>query len=78
VRLLLRAFFREIDVVGLENVPRDGGGLFVSWHPNALIDPSLILASSSRRVVFGARDGLLRVPVVDPGEFVSPRRFWSA
>lgn len=61
---LLRAFFRRVELLGVENVPEDGGGLVVAWHPNGLIDPALILTRLPRRVAFGARHGLFRVPVV--------------
>lgn len=64
VRAIVGLFFREVVVEGEENVPRDRGGLFVAWHPNGLIDPALILTSSPVRVIFGARDGLLRWPIV--------------
>lgn len=64
VRAVIRLFFREVVVEGARNVPADRGGLFVAWHPNGLIDPALILTSSPARVVFGARDGLLRWPLV--------------
>lgn len=64
VHLLLRLFFRRVEVTGLEHVPREGGGLVVSWHPNGMIDPALIFETMPRPVVFGARDGLFRVPVL--------------
>lgn len=64
VRFTLRIFFRRIEVTGLENVPTTGGGLLVSWHPNALIDPALILTSIPRPVVFGARHGLFAWPLL--------------
>ncbi len=65
VRLLVGVFFREIVVEGeAENVPRDRGGLLVAWHPNGIVDPALILASAPVQVVFGARHGLLRWPVL--------------
>jgi glycerol-3-phosphate O-acyltransferase/dihydroxyacetone phosphate acyltransferase len=63
-RLLVRIFFRSVEVEGLEHVPRDGGGIIVSWHPNALVDPVLILACMPRPVVFGARSGLFRWPLL--------------
>jgi glycerol-3-phosphate O-acyltransferase / dihydroxyacetone phosphate acyltransferase len=63
LRRLLRLFFRRIEVVGEENVPAEGGGVLIAWHPNGLLDPALILAHFPRRVVFGARDGLLRWPL---------------
>ena len=63
-RLLVRIFFRKVEVEGLEHVPTEGGGIVVSWHPNALIDPVLILACMPRPVVFGARSGLFRWPLL--------------
>ena len=64
VRGLVRLFFRRVDVEGRWRVPLDRGGLLVAWHPNGIIDPAVILASFPAQVVFGARDGLLRWPVV--------------
>ena len=64
VRWLLRIFFRSVQVTGLENVPESGGGVVVSWHPNALIDGALILATFPRRIVFGARHGLFSWPLL--------------
>ena len=64
VRWALRLFFREIAVEGREHVPHEGGGLLVAWHPNGVIDPGLILAAFPRQVIFGARDGLLKWPII--------------
>ena len=64
VRRLLGAFFRRIEVVGLENIPQDRGGLLVSWHPNGMIDPALMYATFPRNVVFGARHGLFKWPLL--------------
>ena len=64
LRLLARLFFRSIEVVGSENVPRDGGGLLVAWHPNGLADGILLLGFCPRPVTFGARHGLFRLPIV--------------
>lgn len=64
VRLLMRTFFREVACEGREHVPQDRGGLLVAWHPNGLIDPALIMAHFPGRIVFGARDGLLKWPVI--------------
>ncbi len=61
---LLRFFFRRIEVTGLEHVPKVGGGILVSWHPNGMIDPALIFGMCPREVVFGARHGLFRVPLL--------------
>lgn len=68
IQLLLRTavglFFRRVEVVGLRNVPAAGGGLVISWHPNGLVDPGLILTQCPRPVVFGARHGLFRYPLL--------------
>ncbi|MGH9461500.1 MAG: 1-acyl-sn-glycerol-3-phosphate acyltransferase, partial [Vicinamibacteria bacterium] len=64
LRLIARAFFRRIEVTGLENVPETGGGLLISWHPNAMVDAGLILTRFPRRIVFGARHGLFEWPLL--------------
>ena len=64
VRFLVGLFFRRIEVSGVEHVPRQGGGILVAWHPNGLVDPALILSCFPRQVVFGARHGLFRWPIV--------------
>lgn len=64
VRGLIRIFFRRVEILGLVNLPASGGGLLISWHPNGLVDPALILAYSPRRVVIGARHGLFQVPLL--------------
>ena len=64
VRWLLRIFFHRVEVTGLENIPEDGGGLVVSWHPNAIIDGGLVLAHFPRQIVLGARHGLFAWPVL--------------
>jgi glycerol-3-phosphate O-acyltransferase/dihydroxyacetone phosphate acyltransferase len=54
-RLLLRIFFRRIDVTGGERVPADGPVLYVLNHPNGLLDPLFILCLSPRPVTFLAK-----------------------
>lgn len=63
-RLLLRLFFRRIEVTGLENLPKEGGAVLVSWHPNGLVDPGLIFTQSPAQVIFGARHGLFKFPLL--------------
>jgi 1-acyl-sn-glycerol-3-phosphate acyltransferase len=64
LRLLVRLFFREVEITGLEDVPLSRGGVLVSWHPNGLVDPGLILTHFPEQVVFGARHGLFRWPLL--------------
>src|SRR5688572_22483880 len=60
----LRVFFRRVEVVGRERVPREGACLFVLNHPNALIDPAFLLAYAPRRISFLAKSPLFRMPVI--------------
>jgi glycerol-3-phosphate O-acyltransferase / dihydroxyacetone phosphate acyltransferase len=64
IRFVLRTFFRQVEVVGIEHLPTDRGAVLVAWHPNGLVDPGLIITHSPRQVIFGARSGLFRVPLL--------------
>jgi 1-acyl-sn-glycerol-3-phosphate acyltransferase len=64
VRFLVGLFFRRVEVSGVEHVPEAGGGILIAWHPNGLLDPALIISTFPRTVVFGARHGLFKWPVV--------------
>jgi len=61
----LGVFFRQVHVVGLENVPETGEGpvIFAGNHPNSLIDPVVVLCTSGRIVHFAAKDKLFRWPL---------------
>ncbi len=65
-RFVLRLFFRRLEVVGAERIPPAGAALLVLNHPNALVDPMLVLALSPRPVVFLAKAPLFRLPVIGP------------
>jgi len=60
LRVVSRVFFRQIEVVGLENVPATGPVIFAGNHPNSLIDPILIITSAGRKVCFAAKDTLFK------------------
>src|SRR5919199_4131343 len=64
LRVALRVFFRRIEVVGGERVPRGGACVFVLNHPNALVDPVFILCHAPRRVSFLAKEPIFRIPVI--------------
>ena len=64
VRFLVGLFFRRVEVIGVEHVPKTGGGILIAWHPNGLVDPALIISCFPRQVVFGARHGLFKWPIV--------------
>jgi glycerol-3-phosphate O-acyltransferase/dihydroxyacetone phosphate acyltransferase len=60
LRVVSRVFFRQIEVVGLENIPASGPVLFAGNHPNSLIDPILIITTCGRKVHFAAKDTLFK------------------
>lgn len=60
----LRVFFRRVEIVGEDKVPRTGPVMFVMNHPNALIDPGILLCLAPRPVAFLAKAPLFRTPVV--------------
>ncbi len=61
---VLELFFRRIEIAGLGNIPPHGPVLFVINHPNALIDPLLVLCYAPRPVSFLAKEPLFRMPVI--------------
>lgn len=64
LRLSLRIYFKRIEVVGADEVPRDQPVIFVLNHPNALVDPVFLLCLAPRRVSFLAKAPLFRMPVL--------------
>ena len=65
-RTLMRLFFREVEVVGLERVPPQGPRLLVANHVNSLVDPILVLGFLGVRPRILAKSTLWRHPVVAP------------
>jgi glycerol-3-phosphate O-acyltransferase/dihydroxyacetone phosphate acyltransferase len=62
--IALRLFFRRIEISGASLVPKDEPIIFVSNHPNGLIDPALIFCALPRRISFLAKSTLFRIPVI--------------
>jgi len=60
LRVVSRVFFRQVEVVGLENIPAAGPVIFAGNHPNSLIDPILIITTCGRKVHFAAKDTLFK------------------
>jgi glycerol-3-phosphate O-acyltransferase/dihydroxyacetone phosphate acyltransferase len=67
VRALLRGavavFFREVQVEGADGIPDAGPTIFAGNHPNSLIDPVLVIATSGRTIRFAAKDALFQPPL---------------
>ena len=63
-RLVLKIFFRRIQVTGLEQLPATGPTIVVLNHPSALIDPLFVICLIPRRAAFLAKEPLFRMPVI--------------
>src|ERR1043166_436662 len=63
LRIGLRAFFREIEVRGAENLPRDGPCVVAANHHNSMMDPFLLLVAVDRPMSFIAKAPLFKIPV---------------
>jgi 1-acyl-sn-glycerol-3-phosphate acyltransferase len=59
----LSLFFRRVEIVGEAQMPEKSGLIFVSNHPNALIDPALLFVALPRRIAFLAKSTLFKIPV---------------
>lgn len=57
-------FFRRIELYNSENLPEKSGLIFVSNHPNALIDPLLLFVALPRNIAFLAKSTLFKMPVI--------------
>ena len=66
LRIVIGVFYRQVEVVGQEHIPREGEGpvIFAGNHPNSLLDPVLILLSCGRIVHFAAKDVLFQSAVL--------------
>ncbi|MGH7306304.1 MAG: 1-acyl-sn-glycerol-3-phosphate acyltransferase [Candidatus Rokuibacteriota bacterium] len=66
VRLLLRLFYRRIDVVGRERIPASGGVIIAANHHNSVVDAMLIIVTVPRAVTVLAKASLFRHPLIGP------------
>ena len=64
IRFLLRMFFRRIEVAGVENIPSQGGGVLICWHPNGWVDGAVIATHFPYPLVAAGRHGILKIPVL--------------
>lgn len=64
IRLIMRIFFRRIELVGRRRIPREGGVIFAVNHPNGLIDPLFLLSFVPRPISFLAKAPLFRYPLI--------------
>lgn len=59
-RYVLRYYYRNIDITGLENIPRDAPVILAANHPTAFIEPCLLACFQPRTLHFLARGDLYK------------------
>ena len=57
-RFVLRHYFRQIDITGLDNIPRNGAVVLAANHPTAFIEPCILACFQPRTLRFLARGNL--------------------
>ena len=61
----LHCYYRKIEIVGLENVPRNKPVLFLPNHQNALIDVLLLVTDCNRKPYFLTRSDVFGKPFLN-------------
>ena len=64
--LVVRVFYRELEITGLENIPKKTGLLLCANHVNALVDVVVLQASIDKDLRPLARSGLFLNPILKP------------
>ena len=64
IRLLLRLFYRRVDVAGAERIPARGPLLVAANHHNSIVDAMLIIGTFPRRITPLANAPLFRHPLI--------------
>lgn len=62
--LVLRIFFRHLEVHGAQKLPASGPAVVVLNHPSGLIDPLFVLCLLPRPASFLAKAPLFRIPIL--------------
>lgn len=59
-RFLLRFYYRNIDLTGLENIPQNAAVILAANHPTAFIEPCILACFQPRKLWFLARGDLFK------------------
>lgn len=59
-RFVLRCYYRNIDLTGLEHIPQDAAVVFAANHPTAFIEPCVLACFQARTLWFLARGNLFK------------------
>ena len=60
MRIVLRVFYKNIHLVGMENIPEKGPVILAATHPNSFMDDVVLGAFLKRNVIFLARGDVFR------------------
>ena len=63
-RAVIKTFYRRFEVTGHEKIPHGVGIIFCANHANALVDPIVIQAATSKQIHPLARSGLFEMPLL--------------
>src|SRR2546428_4473994 len=66
IRLLLRRFYRRVELAGAERIPSSAPLILAANHHNSIVDPMLIMGTVPRRITVLAKAGLFRHPLIGP------------
>jgi len=61
---VIKTFYRRFEVTGHEKIPHGVGIIFCANHANALVDPIIIQAATSKQIHPLARSGLFEMPLL--------------
>ncbi len=62
IKLVVRIFFRSVEIHGRERIPANNPVLFAANHPNMAYDPIMVALTHHRRVHFLGKSGLFKFP----------------
>eukprot|EP00624_Nannochloropsis_granulata_P002658 evm.model.NODE_23357_length_9358_cov_24.372515.5 len=63
-RSILSIFFRQVDIVGIDNIPKHGPVIFSGNHSNQFVDGIMVLTTAQHRVGFLIAEKSYNHPVV--------------
>ena len=66
-RYILRYYYRNIDITGLENIPRNAPVILAANHPTAFIEPCIMACFQPRQLWFLARGDLFKTTLARLG-----------